>query len=197
MVVSGGSGVLSLDSRFERGFELFEGIGQIKKLSERNLYALGNFCFVDYNTQCKITDLSENQLAELLYLGHMFKPLVSPFFEQLQNRFVYLAHDDGYYCKLYCRELNDFIPVLVRKIADFRKPPLPEVESSLGFQLLKQAANGVLIDLDESFRTETYTDVKLYSIGDYSDTGFDYIFNDLHSVKNNAKQINTIRIPNR
>ena len=81
-------------------FELLEGQENISKLMLENIYHYGDFCFVDYAHASSVNKLNEKQIAELLYLAHMHKPLRSPFFEVLQNNFVYLAHDDGWYCKL-------------------------------------------------------------------------------------------------
>jgi hypothetical protein len=100
MLLMGGSSVLFVETESERGLELFEGRELVDKLTRENLYSLGNFCFTDYAHLGGTKYLSEEQIAELLYLSHMFKPLKLPFFEPLQNRFAYLAHDDGWYCKL-------------------------------------------------------------------------------------------------
>ena len=35
-----------------------------------------------------------------------------PFYSYLGNRYVYLAHDDGWYNKTYYRDLNDFYNLL-------------------------------------------------------------------------------------
>ena len=111
--------MISLVSDYARGFEVFEGNKQIQALLSENIYELGDFCFVDFHKMDGIQQLSEEQIAELLYLGHLFRPLKSPFFPALQNRFAYLAHDDGFFCKLYCRDEQDFAHVLAVKIVNY------------------------------------------------------------------------------
>jgi hypothetical protein len=44
-------------------------------------------------------------MTEILYLPHFGKSLITPFFNRINNNFVYLAHDDGWFCKLYCNDI--------------------------------------------------------------------------------------------
>jgi hypothetical protein len=192
MIITGGCNAISLESKFDRGLELFEGHKIIDQLAKEDVHEWGNFCFVDYVSPQKTNELSEAQIAELLYLGHMFKPLHSPFFEPLHNRFAYLAHDDGWYCKLYCREISDFIPVICGKIkAEIKKhllkksvgEPSPNVEE----HLLRLATDGLLIDLDEVAQKGDSVTVKLYTVGEYSN--MDEILNNFERIKSNASKV--------
>jgi len=192
MLIMGGSSLIMAETNLERGLELFEGPDLIGKLSKRDLYNLGNFCFVDYGYVGKTSDLSEEQIAELLYLGHMFQPLKSPFFEPLQNRFAYLAHDDGWGCKLYCRNLNDFIPVLLGKIMARAQVSVSTYPELINNNLLQLATTGLLIDLEEAICVkEKSVEIKLYTIGDYSN--IDHILNNFEKIKANASHVNFLR----
>lgn len=185
MSLSGGSSCISWQTEFERRLELFEGRELVKSLTRENLYALGDFCFVDYGKPSAPQELSEQQIAELLYLGHMIKPLHSPFFEPLENRFAYLAHDDGWYCKLYCRDVSEFLPVLCRKIAAGKKTPF----SADAQQGLRQIAeNGLLIDLKE----DSGPMVKVYTVGEYEN--MDDVLNDWENIKANAEKTNMLTL---
>lgn len=185
MIITGGSNVLSLDTRFERGLEVFDGYGQIEKLTNENIYNFGNFCFVDFMSSQNVSDLSEEQIAELLYLGHLFKPLRSPFFEPLHNNFAYLAHDDGWYCKLYCQNPLDFITVLCKKIiANELSGNICEPSDSVKENILNLATHGLLIDLDESFYKPEDFEIKLYIIESHSD--IDIILNNYQKLKEAA-----------
>lgn len=84
-------------------FELLEGRASIEALTKENIYNYGDFCFVDYETAGIVAQLNDGEIAELLFTAHMFRPLKFTFFEKLNNRFIYLAHDDGFYCKLFMR----------------------------------------------------------------------------------------------
>lgn len=190
MVLMGGNNVISLETICDRGLELFEGQDFVESLTKKNIHALGDFCFVDYASRGATTALGEEQIAELLYLGHMYKPLYSPFFEPLQNRFAYLSHDDGWYCKLYCRELEEFAPILFGKIAVSAKIPFHDNSDIINKRLLQLATNGVLIDLDEISHEEKRSDIKIFSVGEYLD--MDKVLNNFQKLKKSAAKVNVL-----
>ncbi|MDL2273398.1 hypothetical protein LJC34_02480 [Oscillospiraceae bacterium OttesenSCG-928-G22] len=191
IIITGGHYLISNESKIERGLELFNGQQCIINLSKENIYNLGNFCFVDYDRQSKVTDLSEAEIAELLYLGHMFKPLKSPFFKPIHNRFVYLSHDDGWYCKLYCNDYKDIISILFGKInhAFFKgkRRLRPSSYADLQDALLGLMQEGLLIDLDELLYGEDSSSVKLYSVGEYTD--MDTLLNNWEDIKGKSTHI--------
>ena len=189
IIITGGSNAISLETRFERGLEVFDGYGLVKKLTKENVHTLGGFCFIDYAPLRKTSDLSEQQIAELLYLGHMFKPLHSPFFEELQNRFVYLAHDDGWYCKLYSKNLNDFICVLSRKIMDTIGEKFYNCSSAINDKLLELSESGILIDLGEILQQKGEV-VRIYTVGEYSN--MDIVQNDFQKIRNSALKVHSL-----
>lgn len=171
----------------DHNFELLEGQEQIEKLSEENIYNFGDFCFVDYLKSGDTAGLSDQQIAELLYIAHIGKPLDSPFFTSLQNRFVYLAHDDGWYCKLFCRRLDNFITVLCGKITNDMGWPVPDFIQS---QLLQLATQGILIDLEELHNKKGRFDLKIYTVGEHVD--MDYILNNFQKLKETATKVSTL-----
>jgi hypothetical protein len=190
MLLMGGSGILLVETGLERGLELFEGRELVNKLTKIDVHNLGNFCFIDYADLGNTNHLSEEQIAELLYLGHMFKPLKYPFFEPLQNRFVYLAHDDGWFCKLYCRNLLDFISVLCGKIAKSINIPLPCAINTIQERLLREAADGILIDMEETSYENGGISVKIYTVGVYED--MDKVLNNFQKLKDDAGSISVL-----
>ena len=175
-------------NRQEFNFELLEGQEQIKKLSEENIYNYGDFGFVDYFRSGDTTRLSDQQIAELLYISHIEKPLESPFFTTLQNRFVYLAHDDGWYCKLYCRNPDDFITVLCKKISNDVSWSVPDFLRS---RLLELATQGIIIDLEEIQKNNEVFDLKIYTVGLYFD--MDCILNNFQKLKETATKTSTLK----
>ena len=103
-----------IGNSFRRNFEIVEGIENIIKLAKEDIY--GDFSFVDCSKNDSIEKLEDMEIAELLFLKHMKYPLNSPFFDALGNRFVYLSHDNDFYCKLYCKTENDILNMLSYKI---------------------------------------------------------------------------------
>lgn len=178
-----------IGNKYAHNFEILEGVEEIEKLLKEDIYSFGNFCFADYAVTDTVNELSDQQIAELLYIAHMIQPLSSPFFSTLQNRFIYLAHDDGWYCKLYCKEILDFIPVLLGKIISRFKMPVAVYPDDISKRLLKLATDGLLIDLEEVNCIKGSTlEVKLYTVGDYSD--MDYVLNNFEQLKAGALHIN-------
>lgn len=188
MLINGGCDVISWENENERGLELFKGRTSIESLSLKNIYAMGNFCFVDYASDSAPQQLSEEQIAELLYMGHMFKPLHSPFFDQLQNRFAYLSHDDGFFCKIYYRDIEDIFCVLSGKIKSglSEKPEndMPDLPPELLREIFRMSEEGVLIDFSEAERAEGSISVKLYTVGKISD--MDIVLNTCAHLKETA-----------
>ena len=76
-------------------FELFEGQSSIAQLAIKSQNHLGDFHFIDYSKTGDIAALIAEDIKDILYLSHMHQPANSPFFEALENRFVYLSHDDN------------------------------------------------------------------------------------------------------
>jgi len=178
-------------------FELVEGHDQLSQLMLEDVCNYGDFCFVDYANATSIEQIDDEQIAELLYLSHMFKPLKSPFFESLQNKYAYLAHDDGFYCKLYCKQQQLLVSIVVKKLERSVRvalgdnaSPLPE---SLSEEIFKYSQEGILAELDLSTikkgiikknDTAERLLLKLYTVGEYND--MDLLFNNFEKIRPQA-----------
>lgn len=182
-------------NRQNYNFELLEGSNEINNLTKENIYHFGNFHFVDYAVEGAEAKLSAQQIAELLYITHMWKPLQSPFFAQLENRFVYLAHDDGYFCKLYCREFIEFIHIFFRKMTDNFILNKTKNSITIEEQILKLAVSGILVDLEESDCKKDNGSIAIYTVGEYSN--MDDILNDFENIKVTALQVNYLHYSKR
>ena len=90
---------------------------RINKLAAEDVYGYGNFCWIDFIEEEVLNELTGQEIAELLFLGHQKQHLKSPFYNKLGNRFVYLAHDDGWLNKTYYRSFKDFFHLLSEVIA--------------------------------------------------------------------------------
>jgi hypothetical protein len=110
----------------------------------------------------------------------MFSSLRSPFFESIKNKYAYLAHDDGWFCRLYCQRYNDFSEIISNKVLDSvsssrRKiyPMNEEVKS----KLLSLANDGLLIDLSNILKVSRTIEIPIYQIGKFVD--MDKMYNDI------------------
>ena len=197
-----------IGNSFRKNFEIVEGIENIIKLAKEDIY--GDFSFVDCLKNDSIENLEDMEIAELLYLEHMKYPLNSPFFDTLGNRFVYLSHDNDFYCKLYCKIENDILNMLSYKIQNkltllicgltskpsdlsFRftikntiskKLGAGIVESILPKKLLNLSERGLLIDFNDIEFSNNTIILNLYIIGNTTD--MDNIINNKNDYKINA-----------
>ena len=177
-----------MGNNYQKNFELVEGEESINLLKQEDVYNYGDFCFIDYSLSEKVNQLKDEQVAEVLYMAHMYKPLKSPFFEVLDNRFSYLAHDDGWFCKLYCREVDDFLDVLNGKIVSLTtsitKKDVNNLDVDIQRELLQFSEKGLLLDFEEMKSDNDEISVNVYSVGKYED--MDKVLNGCKALKENA-----------
>ena len=64
-------------------------------------------CFMDFEDERKLNMLTPQEQAELLYIAHKKEAIRSPFYHQLQNRFVYLTDEGEKITKIYFRDAED------------------------------------------------------------------------------------------
>lgn len=165
-------------------FETIQGAEQVKALENEDLYALGNFHWVDYKSEDLLNSCTPEEKAELLYLSHFGRPLHSSFVERIQNNFAYLAHDDGWYCKLFCKDMSIMVDILEKKLIAYFSTtinePLPEMSTAIKLELAHMMGEGLFIDLEALITCfdESYS-LALYSIGK---------FNNMDEVYNNRKR---------
>lgn len=154
-----------------------------------DVYSYGDFSWVDFDERDNVENLEPQELAELLYLGHMFKPIKSPFFDKIQNRYAYLAHDDGWFCRLYCREYSDFKEIICNKIIDTvstsKRRKIYPFSEELKEELLNLAKDGLLIDFNNFLKLERSIEIPIYTIGKFLD--MDEMYNDLQRHTSRAK----------
>ncbi len=172
--------------KYAFNFALVEDEKLLEDLTKEDVYNYGEFCFVDYATPQRIHDLKDEEIAELLYMGHMFKAFHSPFIESLGNDFCYLGRDDGWSCTLYCKNMYDFMHVLCNKIIvnDISRENTYKSSKDLQEKLLELATKGLLIDLNEVFHKEEGLEVKLYVVGSIS--YMDDVLNNWEELKDTA-----------
>lgn len=75
----------------------------IKKLTDNQ----SELCWLDFNSEKNVNQLSAQEQAELLYFGHKREPLETPFFHKLQNRYAFFSNPTDKTMKVYFRFLGD------------------------------------------------------------------------------------------
>ena len=171
-------------------FELIRGKSEVEKLIKEDVYNYGNFCFVDYKPGT-VEQMTKQEIAELLYLSHMYIPMNSPFFDVIENRFAYLAHDDGYFAKLYCRNINDFSDVLGDKIYQYvlskDKRRITELDVNIKQGLLELTEEALLIDLETIEYSKNKLKIEIFLLRENRiEYDMDMVFNFYEKNKRNA-----------
>lgn len=95
------------------GFNMYIGKKQVEN------FLLGHSAkglqWIDFDHSFDLESLTPQEVAEMLYLGHAFTHLKSPFYYKLQNDFVYLTLPNGAN-KIYYRYLPLFYHVLSKSL---------------------------------------------------------------------------------
>lgn len=153
-----------------------------------------DLCWIDFSEEKKINLLTPQEQAELLYVGHKKEPIRTPFYHQLQNRYVYLESKDQKITKIYVRELvdvyelvinifNNLIQMKERAASFWRRRP-----ASLNLQFSKdtythfheELQDGALVSI---YRIEKPQVAYVLEIRNVSDISFpDEIWDDLNSI---------------
>ena len=154
---------------------------RIHKLAAEDVNGYGNFCWIDFLEEELLNELTGQEIAELLYLGHQKHHLKTPFYNKLGNRFVYLAHDDGWYNKVYYRSFKDFFQLLSEVIADklselkpektllgIRKKRIyPQVNKEILLSLTPFIKEGICISLKDAEHQRGRIEIPIWVIGDF------------------------------
>lgn len=174
--------------------ETANGKEDIFELSKEDIYGLGNFHWIDYNNEVDLNNCTLEEKAEVLYLSHFGKPLKSPFFNRINNNFVYLAHDDGWFCKLYCRDMAVFKDIIANKIIDSfstnKRRKIYPMDEDIKNEIFELTKKGLLIDFSNIYRDNKYISLNYYTIGHYED--MDEMYNNLERNKHRADVKGTI-----
>lgn len=154
----------------------------INKLAADDVYGYGDFCWIDFLEEDVLNELSGQEMAELLYLGHHKQHLKIPFYNKLGNRFVYLAHDDGWFNKTYYRSFKDFFHLLSEVVSDKLGEIKPEksllglrkkrtytpVNKEILLSLTPFIKEGICISFRDADAQRTRIEIPIWVIGDYA-----------------------------
>lgn len=156
---------------------------QISLLLKEDIKNYGDFCWIDFDDLFGIDSIEEEELAELLYLGHRKRHLSLPFYQKLNNRFVYLTELDGWVNKIYFRYWHDFYLLfgnfmakyistlkLEKSLLPFRKKKTyPSIDRAVIEQLAKAFYEGVVFSLQHLQVTRNRLEIPFWVVGDYTD----------------------------
>jgi hypothetical protein len=157
-------------------------VERINKLAAEDVYGYGNFCWIDFIEEDVLNELTGQEMAELLYLGHHKHHLRLPFYNKLGNRFVYLANDDGWYNKTYYRTFKDFFQlfsiVISHKLGGLRveksllgirkKRVYPPVNKEILLTLTPLIKEGICLSLRDADHQRTRIEIPIWVLGDFA-----------------------------
>ncbi len=162
----------------------------IEEFIAEEVYNYGDFCWIDFSDVKGLRSMTRLEAAELIYLGKLQQPVQSPFFEKLNNRFVYLAHDDGWNNIIYYRDIQEYRDVLNRLICNKIKKVHGKVVNLLGddliVELVELSKSGLAIDFDRLLEDEEEGsfEVSMYGLGTMTD--MDAMYEDYEKYKAKA-----------
>lgn len=155
---------------------------RLNKLMADDVYGYGNFCWIDFEEEEALNELPSQAIAELLYLGHLKEHLKLPFYNHLSNRYVYLAHDDGWFNKTYYRDFSDLYQMLGEVIPEKmsqtkiektllglkKKRTYPSISNDILRLLKPLMREGALISIKDIDQNRMRIEIPIWSIGDFS-----------------------------
>jgi len=154
-------------------FDTAIGVNSILSLSEKDIYSLGDFHWIDFKSESCIDECSPEEKAQVLYLSHFWKPMLSPFFEKFNNNYFYLGHDDGYYCKLYCKDMSVMKSIIANKIiasvSTNKKRKIYSMSDNVKDEILELTKKGLLIDFSNIYKFAGNIGLDFYTIGHLND----------------------------
>lgn len=140
---------------------------ELPLLANDDIYKYGDFVWVDFEDERSLDALTPLNVAELLYMGHMGEPLYTPFLTTINNRFLYYAHDDGWFTSLYCRGRND-IELLLRNVIPMRLNTRSSLKDDCLEKLIPMFKEGLFFDFQNVTKGE-HKILPFYVIGHFED----------------------------
>lgn len=175
-----------------------------KKYFKENGKEYNQLIWMDFEDIDGLEELAPWELAEILYVRHSFNHLRPPFYNKMNNRYVYLSLEDGYYNKIYYRYWKDFYQLVGNLIPDSmelnriernwlgtkKRIEYPSVPPSLVKQLTPMFNEGAIISVDKIIQNRANIEIPIWAVGDYRDE--DDLKDDLKTIyqsRQNAKLV--------
>lgn len=135
--------------------------------------------WIDFDSQDDLELITPREVSELLYLGHTFSHIQSPFYYKLQNDYVFLTLPNDA-LKIYYRYLNQFYSVFSKSVIRhanrayreknglFRRRPmmLEKVPKSITEELMPLFVEGAVLDFSMMTVNNTKLSVPVYVMVD-------------------------------
>ena len=86
-------------------------------LAAENVYGFGDFCWADVGVGVRVSNLTDQAVAELMFFSHATRPLAGVEIPGLGNRLLWWAHDDGWFAYAYYTQWDVIEGVLRRSLA--------------------------------------------------------------------------------
>lgn len=141
-----------------------------------------NFCWIDFQNEEFLNELTDQELAELLYLSHMKHHLRPPFYRRLGNQFAYLSCDQDLFNKIYYRKWSQFYTMFGSVVAGRISPKrsrnlfarwknrtIPPVPAEVMHSFHELLGEGVAFSLEEVTDDRQQIAIPLWVIGDFND----------------------------
>lgn len=148
---------------------------------EEDVYSYGDFCWVDFENESDLNNVTKEELASLLYMAHLKEKLNDFKIKSLNNKYAYLCHDDEYSVKIYMQNTKKYKKVIQYKILkelQGKKKMIAKIPDDIMDTLYDYFKQGAVIDFERAY----LTGVNIYIIGDYFD--IDLIHKKLDSKRN-------------
>lgn len=154
---------------------------QLNKLISSERHSHSEYCWIDFEDLFNLDTIEGQELAELLYLGHLKKHLKLPFYQTLNNRFVYLTDNDSWMNKVFYRNWQDFYiilsSVLSNKLSEmkldksivgfWKKKNYPPIDTALLRQLNPLLTEGIVISYANINQTRGQIEIPIWIVGDF------------------------------
>ncbi|QUH18649.1 hypothetical protein [Alkaliphilus sp. B6464] len=140
----------------------------MKDLIDDNVYSYGDFCWIDYKNMNTLDNITKLQLAELLYLKHKFEPLYDAHINWMSNDYLYMAHDDDYWTKIFIKNIQSYKNVVHGKILKAlkgRKRHIEPIPDEIIDYIFINSENGILFDFENTYFWNHRTGVRIYELG--------------------------------
>ncbi|MGY3765517.1 hypothetical protein ACWOAH_03065 [Vagococcus vulneris] len=106
------------DYEIHTGFRVVRGAREVDNyLAEASQRISTGTKWIDFEEYDVLQRLTANEIAELLYFGHMNSQLSSPFFYKLQNNYAFFEVNDKT-TKIYFRNIENFYRILSEKLTN-------------------------------------------------------------------------------
>lgn len=162
------------------GLKIIEGFDEVDFYlsSLRKRREKGFVKWLDFTELSMVKQLTPQEIAELLYFGHMKMHLRSPFFYKLQNNFAYFEINEDLN-RVYYRYLEEFYRILGDKIVSIvleklndkksffrRNLPVAKMEDDLLKELRPYLQEGVAFCFSQTEAVDKVYQVPLFILED-------------------------------